>query len=99
MSLRGQSWDQCSLSASSMTMTSAGLQMTPRCVVRSTCLRDRMLFRDPDRLEQWAQAQAVDLMSFNKPKCEVLHLVCSNSHYQYKLGEGGREYSPAEKVW
>jgi len=36
------------------------------------------------RHEQWAQ---VNIMRFNKSKCNVLHLDQSNIHYQYKLGD------------
>ena len=36
-------------------------------------------------------------MTFNKSKCNVLHLGCSNPHYQYKLADERIEHSPAEK--
>ena len=50
--------------------------------------------RDLDRHEQWGQ---VNLMTFNKSKCKVLHLSHGNPHYQYKLGDVRMEHSPAEK--
>ena len=50
--------------------------------------------RDLDRLKQWAQ---VNLMRFNKSKCEFLHLGCNNSHYQDKLEDKRTEHSPVKK--
>ena len=38
-----------------------------------------------DRLERWA---IVNGMTFNKSKCQVLHLGESNSGHEYELGEG-----------
>jgi len=38
----------------------------------------------------------VNLMRFNKAKCQVLHLGQGNSHCQYKLGDEGIERSPGE---
>ena len=52
------------------------------------------IHRNLDRLEQWAQ---VNLMTFNKSKCKILHMGQGNSHYQYKLGDERIEGSPAEK--
>ena len=48
----------------------------------------------PKQSEQWAQ---VNLMTFNKSKCKILHIGQGNSHYQYKLGDERIEGSPAEK--
>jgi len=39
----------------------------------------------------------VNLISFDKAKCKVLHLGQGNPLYQYRLGDGGNESSAAEK--
>jgi len=62
------------------------------CVAVNT--RDRMPFRDLDRLEQYAQ---VNLMSFNKTKCKGFNMGHGYSCYQYKMGDIKVEHSPAEK--
>jgi len=39
----------------------------------------------------------VNLASFNKAKCKVLHMRWGHLWYQYKVGDEGIEGSPAEK--
>jgi len=56
--------------------------------------RQDAIQRDLYRLKQQVQET---LMRFNKSKCKVLHMSCSNLHYQYKLGNVRIEHNPAEK--
>lgn len=39
----------------------------------------------------------MNLTKFNKGKCNILQLDKGNPWYQYRLGDGGSESSPAEK--
>ena len=56
--------------------------------------RQDAIQRDLYRLKQQVQET---LMRFNKSKCKVLHMSCSNLHYQYKLGNVRIEHNPAGK--
>jgi len=100
--LRGQYWDCNSLTSSSVILLSSGIKCTlskfmddtKLCGVANMPERWDTFQKDLDRLEQWAQ---VNLMSFNKAKCKVLHLGRGNPHNQYKLGDERIETIPAEK--
>ncbi|GAB0202845.1 mitochondrial enolase superfamily member 1 [Grus japonensis] len=50
--------------------------------------------RELDRLEKWADK---NLVTFNKERCEVLHLGRNNPMHQYKLGATHLESSLAEE--
>jgi len=50
--------------------------------------------KDLDRLERWA---CVNLVKFNKAKCEVLHMGWGNPKHKYRLGRECIEYCPEEK--
>ena len=52
--------------------------------------------RDLHRLQQWAQD---NLMRFSEVKCKVLHLGCSNCHYQYKLIQSCQKYLGGARGW
>lgn len=50
--------------------------------------------KDHTRLEEWAH---MNIVKFNKAKCNVLHLGQGNPQCQYRLGDEGIKNSPMEK--
>ena len=82
VSLRGQSWHQCSSTSSSM--TDDGIECTLIKFAIDALEGREAIRRDLDRLEEWAHE---NLMRFNKAKYRVLHLDQGTPSYLYKLGE------------
>lgn len=76
-----------------MSASSASLLLMPSCVVKVPEGRDA-IWRDLDRLEQWALE---NVMGFNRAECKVLHLGHGSSCYQYKLGDVKIKHSCSAK--
>jgi len=93
-SLRGQHWEQCSLTSLSITLTVEPSAPSVKFVDDTKLGCSHYTWRMGCHPESPTQARAVGL---GEPH-EVLHLGCSNLHYQYKPGEKRIEYSINEKL-
>ena len=67
---------------------------TKLCGVVDTLEGRDAIHRDLDRLQRWA---CVNLIKFNKTRCEVLHMSQGNGKHKYRLGTEWIESSPNEK--